>query len=580
VNELATKKKDEKFDPQGYYVVEGGDIPKSTTGYPINQMWRIRPEYEKGHVLTPKDHFKGVSGIDPVRLTMPEGSYLFMPKDHFIRDFNDKVTPYHGATFVGPEQPTYMHYNTTRKANEADGVYDTEFADTYVAVFSGSTTLVNPFNDPAKEAMMQPNGFRYHDIETSTFHLKPDKEGTSERNDSPISPLQPFMSLHPATANRALMNHYNRTKLPVADAEWRKGFRHIFISRPECYIMAKGNRLSEQCENDEDFYSAYKRVPHILNLLSPVYVTGTFHNPGSTQQSIPNCNWNFLLSNRIQGLNPSQTQLSVDEQGPKSIDGFTVIPGKILESEQGSTIELSFVDTRSLEVYETLRLWMMYIYKVHKGILASSFNGYQYANGFIKGISNDTHFGTKLTDVQYTQMHPYDRALDYCASLFDIITNESGTKILYWCKYYGIYPVSVSPGLSNDNNAPLTNMPVSSTFRYQKKKEYSNANLVEFNYNAGIVDDFGVLRDDLSDKITCAWPWMYREDKNNPSRNYMGAAQLFTGAPYIVLEKFGKTISPQLRFISDSDYQLNLGFNNENTRPPQLVAGYGQVKST
>jgi hypothetical protein len=257
-----------------------------------------------------------------------------------------------------------------------------------------------------------------------------------------------------------------------------------------------------------------------------------------------------------------------------------VIPGKILESEQGSTIELSFMDTRSLEVYETLRLWMMYIYKVHKGILASSFNGYQYTNGFIKGISNDTHFGTKLTDVQYTQMHPYDRALDYCASLFDIITNESGTKILYWCKYYGIYPVSVSPGLSNDNNAPLTNMPISSTFRYQKKKEYSNANLVEFNYNAGIVDDFGVLRDDLSDKITCAWPWMYREDKNNPSRNYMGAAQLFTGAPYIVLEKFGKTISPQLRFISDSDYQLNLGFNNENTRPPQLIAGYGQVKST
>jgi hypothetical protein len=55
------------------------------------------------------------------------------------------------------------------------------------------------------------------------------------------------------------------------------------------------------------------------------------------------------------------------------------------------------------------------------------------------------------------KLHPYDRALDYCASLFDIVTNESGTKILYWCKYYGIYPIQATPsGLTNTNNSPLT----------------------------------------------------------------------------------------------------------------------------
>ena len=548
---MATRKREER--EEGYFVIEGGDITSTTTGYPKGEpMWKVTVDV--GHVLTPKDHFRELNGVSLQRRPVAVGSYLFTPHDHLIYANNSNDTS----------------IKKTRLANSADGVYNTDTASTYVAVFSGSSTLVNPFGNEDKEQMMQPNGFRNFTMKHS--NLDPDKEGTSQRQDPQLHPLQPFMSLHPATANRAVMNNYNRTKLPIADAEWRKGFRHILISRPECYIMAKGNKLSDQCKNDEDFYAAYKRVPHILNLLSPVYVSGTFG-----PKDIPQCNWNFLLSNRIQGLNPSQSALTVDEQGPKSIDGFTVMPAKIFEAEQGSTIELSFHDTRMLEVYETLRLWMLYAYKVHKGILASSFNGYQESNGFITGIDQDSS-GTQLSKEQYTQMHPYDRALDYCASMWDIVTNESGTRILYWCKYYGIYPVSVSPTLSNDANGPITSLQVSSTFRYQKKKEYSNSNLVEFNYNAGIVDEFGILRSDLSESVTSALPFMIREDKSpssatNVNNTYMGAANMFTGTPYIVLEKFGSTIAPQLRFIHTSDYQLNMGMD-EYAKNPSLVAGY------
>ena len=552
---MATRNKNtDKIYNDGYYIF-GHDLNSTTTGYPKGEpLWKSPTP---GRILTPKDHFKPKAGVSLDQRPVVVGSYMFTPKDHFIYDVTN------------PDASV----NKLRHANEADGVYNTDFADTYVAVFSGSSTLVNPFEDAEKEKMMQPNGFRRHDIENSLHHLDASKEGTSERVDAPLHPLQPFMSLHPAIANKAVMNYYNRTKLQIADAEWRKGFRHIFISRPECYIMAKGNKLSDQCSIDEDFYSAFRRVPHILNLLSPVYVTGTFGT-----KNVPQCNWNFLLSNRIQGLNPSQSTLTVDEQPAKSIDGFSVIPARVFEAEQGSTIELSFHDTRTLEVYETLRLWMLYAYKVHKGVLASSFNGYQQSNGFIQGLSKEGT-GTEMSKEQYTQMHPYDRALDYCASMWDIVTNESGTRILYWCKYYGIYPVSVSPSLGNDSNAPITNLQISSTFRYQKKKEYSNANLVEFNYNAGIVDEFGVLRTDLPKAVTDALPFMVREDKNNPSMNYRGAANMFTGTPYIVLEKFGQTIAPQLRFIQDSNYQLDMGFNASVT-PTSMVAGYSNETTT
>lgn len=548
---MATKKETDNNDNYGYYVIDENHISPTTTGYPHGQMWAT-PQGVTNHQINPVDHFKRKKGIEPDMLQITEDMFLFNAKDHFIRDYNDNSIDVETISM-------------TRSTNEADGVSSGTNATTFV--FSGSVTNVNPFNDPEKESMMQPNGFRKHDIDTHPYGLNSNLEATSLRVDAPLSPLQPFYSLHPATANNAVMNYYNRTKLPIMDAEWRKGFRHIFISRPECYIMAHGNTLSEQCSNDEDFYSAFTRVPHILNLLSPVYVTKAFGNG-----DIPYCNWNFLLSNRVQGLSTSAMSLTFDEQSPKSIDGYTITPGRLLEGEQGNSLELTFRDLRTLDVYETLRLWMLYIYKCHKGIFAPSFNGYQPKNGFIQGLDK-SGVGTKMTKTQYTQMHPYDRALDYCASLFDIVTNESGNRILYWCKYYGIYPVSASPSLSNDTNSPITEMTVSATFRYQKKKEFSNHNLVEFNYNAGICDEMGSLRSDLKNSITNSLPFMVRENPTNPRMNYIGASELFTGSPYIVLEQLNGAVIPQLRFIQQHNYQLDMGFYQEN-KEPALVAGY------
>ncbi len=480
--------------------------------------------------------------------------------DHYIRDVAQGIE---GEATKG----AYMNPDAAVKKV---GYIDREKGPFDVAVFSGATTHVNPFNDPVKAEIMQNGGLSRYLEETAR-----EKE-LGSYSKPPISPEHPFYRMNskdnPHTADEALFKTYNRTKLPIADIEWRKGFRHIFITRPECYLMGGAGTSADFCEqavNDEDFGSAITRVPHIIKLLSPWYVSG------SLTDDVLDANWNFLLSNRVLGLSVAASSMTINDTVGKSIEGFTITPAMHLESRQGSTIDLSFRDTKNLDVYEYLRLQMLYMYKRKKGIFIPPYNGYQIQNNFLSDIPDS---GNPLTGAQYTRYHPYDRALEYCSSLYDIVTNESGTKILYWCKYYGIYPTSVSPGLSNDNNAPITDMVTSATFKYHYRLENTNKILVEFNHDAGLVDDIGNIKEGT---VASSLPFLLRDAHDDPVMpKYIGASGMFTGSPYIVMAKtqmdpFNKSnpiYTPGLRFTNLKDLDLNgrinLGITNVKIDQP------------
>lgn len=519
----------------------------TTGGYPEGEG---SYEYPGEKELGISDHFRlqttapKSTFITPKTAQEDDSSYLVKDKrQHFTRDWND------------PDKKSYSH-----PINYPDG------EGGVVPVFSGATTDVNQFDNQAKQAIITKG------LEATEIGRVSEAEQSVDAI-PPISPMHPFTRMYsPTDAQLANLVAYNRTKLPIADLEFRKGFRHVFFSRPECYVMTNqgGVRLCQQAEFDEDFSSSYSRLPHITKMLAPVYVTQTFGRSG-----LDNDNWNYLLSNRCLGLSVSGATLSMRENVTKSIEGYCVMPGMHYDGRQGSTISVSFRDTKYLEIYEYFRLWMLYIWKRTKGIFAPSYNRYQYKNGFEKAGKLST------ADVLANFCHPYDRALDYTCSMFDVITNETGSNMIHWCKYYGMYPTELSiEGLSNDNNAPIAGeMKVNVTFRYQYKVENINKSLVEFNYNAGICDHVG----GMVNEVKVSHPFLLKNDPEDivmPA--YLGAAGMFAGTPYIVMVRTGHdpitrqpTATPALRFapLTDEslDRKINLGITNTDDNTESMV---------
>ena len=303
--------------------------------------------------------------------------------------------------------------------------------------------------------------------------------------------------------------------------------------------------------------------------------------------SVPHyANWNYLLCNRVMSLNAGGNTLSLVDSMTKGVRGATITPGKLMTGNLGGTLELSFRDTKYMEVYEMLRSWMWYVHKRKIGKFFPPFNGYQYSNDFAGP-------GSVLSAPN--MWHPYDRALEYCCSIWDVITDETGMDILYWCKYYGLFPTQVSSGMlsATQNGAAINGeATISAQFQYQYKRENVFKNLVEFNYNAGIVDGLGNARTDVSSMINSI-SHLNRENgeggaegfTSNVLRNYNGAASMFTGSPFIVSYKTNgldpwtgtgsDIIKSRLCFVParyvDSekgngsiDQQMNLGIVNES----------------
>lgn len=490
-----------------------------TNGYPQTTGEPYVTHEER--VLTPGDHT--LRQTDPwVNGTVDY--YIDDPAKHLTRDVTD---------------PALANVPVTYKYTAENG----QTLD--IPVFSGSTTNINPLNDPIKQDIL--------DTSLETYHEK--------NHDGKLSPLQPFTRSEPQIAHRSIMFTYNRTKLPVADVEWRKGFRHLFFTRPECYVMCcdGGIRLCSQAANDEEFSSTYTRLPHIVQQLAPFYITGSFEDEQGAPYGLLT-NWNYLLSNQSDGFNSTGTQMSIVENVGKSYGGFSINPAGFISSKVGGTFDVTFNETKNLECYEQLRLWMLYMDKEHKGQFAPSYNGYKYENSF---YDPGVVVGTNKV------LHPYDRAIDYAATLFDIITNESGTKILYWCKYYGIYPISAIPQLSNATNSPITGVKTTAQFRYMYKLENTNKSLLEFNYNAGIVGKTGQLTRNAQNALPqlLSEPFLLSEYDNN---KYIGAAGMFTGSPYIVmgndcqtnlLDKSRMLTVPYLRFANLQNQSINKEMN-------------------
>lgn len=555
---------------------------KDGFGFPKGPPNQDMPENDI--VLKPFNHFRETLGD-----SMPYNEnqkYLFLPQHHFTVDnanqYLTKVSRNYYKTSNGTDTPTQTYYNRqipyTFEQPELKGQSDPRA----IPVFSGSTTSVNPLDSKTINDILE-NG-----LESETQKKYESDLGYKQ---PPLSPVQPFTRMDPYLARRQNINTYNRFKLPVADLEFRKGFHHIFFTRPECYVMYGSDNkvaLCQQTESDSIFSTAYERYPYLIEMLAPVYVTGPC-GCGYEQnaQEIINHNWNYLLSNRVIKIDttPSFELENGAEDFTKSHNGFSIAMGKASSSVKGGEISITFRETKYLEVYEFLRMWMWYIHKRYLGTFAPSYNNYQYENKFVTSQSKYN-----------LHLHPYSRAMDYCASIFDCFTDETMSKIIHWTKWYGVYPISATlNGVDYNGKATVAGddgITVTATFYYQAKFQNLTKSLVEFNYNTGIVNDTGDITKVKREDLLEAGTYLVKEDAGLRTQEafldqYIGPTDMFVGPPYIVMDvsdydvvqpdRERKVLGVYLKFMplkkQEAVHDLNLHITNSYMNRLDVVGG-------
>lgn len=244
---------------------------------------------------------------------------------------------------------------------------------------------------------------------------------------------------------RQYTEYYNRFKVQNPNDALHKTFAHVFFVRPDCNVLVRkgsGWALPESIENNPNFYYAYHKSPELLRQL--INDAGYDHD------------FMMYLSNKAKSFQTSDEYINFDTYG-KGFTGHKIAYGKSnVESKTAGDFSISYTDDRDLHIFHIHKLWADYISNVFQGI-----------------------FNPKTEYIR-------DRILDYVADVYYIVTAEDGETIIFWSKYYGVFPVTIpSAQYSWSAGNVLSNPDFDVKYQYSFKEDFNPLSLVEFNINSG-----------------------------------------------------------------------------------------------
>ena len=238
--------------------------------------------------------------------------------------------------------------------------------------------------------------------------------------------------------------YYNRFKLPTLNDAFQKGFAHVFFVRPDCNILSSnGNALNSKFKNNPNFYYAMKNSPEMVKQLC--LNNGQYHD------------FMLSISNKAASFSLSDEYINADTYG-KTYSGWKIAFGRnSVESKTAGDFSVTYNDDRNLHVYHLHKLWVDYISGVYQG-----------------------RYAPKST---YIKNH----ILDYASACYYIVTAEDGESIVFWSKYYGVFPTTIpSTQYSWAYGNTIQNPQIEIKYMYSFKEDYNPNSLVELNMNSGV----------------------------------------------------------------------------------------------
>jgi hypothetical protein len=279
---------------------------------------------------------------------------------------------------------------------------------------------------------------------------------------------------------------YNRYKSPDTNLAFNKMTTHVFFTRPDLNLLTctggQATGANSQTLNHSESSMVYRRYPEIFKLLTDCKRCGDDNN------------FNLLLSNQVESFDVADETLTTVDSG-KSWNEYTMSYGDFYSGRSAGEFSCTFRETSDLSVINLLKLWITYIDNVARGAWSPSYN--------LQGTGVST---------EINQSHVYTKTLDYGASVYVFKCGPDGEDVLYWSKYYGVFPTNTGANaLSWNLTDSMGDVPkLNIKFKYSFKRDMSPISLVEFNNIANLSSSSGTRYVDAYSSSTneCSEPFV------------------------------------------------------------------------
>ena len=246
---------------------------------------------------------------------------------------------------------------------------------------------------------------------------------------------------------------YNKYKVPNPNDQLAKTFSHVFFVRPDCNIYASNSSASSEApeltpslSNLSEFFYANKHSPDILRQLT---------QSGSNYEH----EFALFLSNKARSMQISDEYIVTDTYGD-ALTGYKVAYGKHnVESRTANKFTVHYIDDRDLNVYNLHKLWIDYISYVYRGKV--------------------------WPKMEYIM----NKVLDYPTCVYYIVCAEDGETIIFWSKYWGVFPTNAPSSAYSwnaDNPGGITKPEIDIDYQFSWKEDFNPLSLVEFNQHGKV----------------------------------------------------------------------------------------------
>ena len=277
---------------------------------------------------------------------------------------------------------------------------------------------------------------------------------------------------------------YNRFKTPDINMAHNKSVTYVFFTRPDLNILTgSGSNCTANAQtlNHSESALIWRRNPELFKLLTDC-----------NRCNDPN-NFNLLLSNQVTSFDIRDEEITSIKAG-KSWNDYEMVYGDSYTGRAAGEFSCNFMETSDYSIINLIKLWVTYIDNVSRGAWSPSYQLTPNRSGMNKS-------------------HVFTKTLDYAASAYVFKCGPDGEDVLYWSKYYGVFPMNTGANaLSWDLSTPIGDAPkLNIKFSYSYKKDLSPISLLEFNHIAGITS--GTAESENS----------FNTELGHSSRPYVGA---------------------------------------------------------